>query len=88
MNQIGATSDDLPRHAEVAAFAHVGAILDLGPGFDETRKKMIPDGFHTRASFWVCLEPEQARGDDVEYRWFAQLALAALGGRFGCGRLH
>ena len=25
---------------------HVGAIMDLGPGFHETRGKMIPDGFH------------------------------------------
>ena len=58
------------------------------PKFDETGKndsRRIPHGFHTRVTFLACLEPEQARGNDVKCRWFAQLLLTASGGSSECG---
>ena len=75
--------------ARRALFQDAGAIVDLGPGLNDSEEKMFPDCFHMVSTpgraFWRALEPQQASGNDVEYRWFAQLPLTASGGRFTCG---
>ena len=74
---------------------HVGAILDVGrPGAEivwareKNVSRLFPHRFHTRTTFLGCPEPQQACGNDVEYRWSAQLLLTASGGRFTCDTMN